>query len=75
MTPPTKLQIALDHHFAGRLREAERIYRDLLARDAGDVGATYLLGVVALQTGRRDEALPLLVRAAIIAPGQRVGVN
>ena len=70
MTPRTPLQVGLDHHLAGRLREAEAVYRQLLTRDADDAGANFLLGVVALQSDRAAEALPLLENASRLAPGK-----
>ena len=70
MTPPTPLQIALDHHRAGRLREAEAIYRELLARNPDDAGVNFLLGVVSLQNERAADALPLLEKAGRLAPGK-----
>ena len=58
MPPPPRapLQVTLDHHLAGRVSEAEAIYRDVLARDAGDVGANFLLGALFLQTDRNADA-------------------
>ena len=54
---------ATRHHQAGRLAEAEAIYRSLLAREPSHVGCLHLLGLVAHQTGRNEEAAPLLSRA------------
>ncbi len=58
------------HHQAGRLREAEAIYHEVL-RDAPDqTDVLHLLGVVAYQTGRLDEAAEHIERA--IAGNARV---
>lgn len=51
------LSKALDHHRAGRLQEAERLYRAALAKRPGDADALRLLAVVKHQTGRNQEAL------------------
>ena len=57
------LQDALAHHQAGRLREAEAIYRALLETDPGNSDALHLLGVAAHQLGRHEEAIALIGRA------------
>jgi predicted O-linked N-acetylglucosamine transferase (SPINDLY family) len=66
---PTPVQVALELHRAGKLREAEAVYRDVLARDPQDAGANYLLGAICLETGRLAEAVALLERAARLVPG------
>lgn len=50
------LGIALQHHQAGRIAEAESAYRRILASDPGNFDALHLLGVAAYQLGRYDEA-------------------
>jgi len=62
------LERALEHHRAGRLPEADLLYRDLLARDPNCADALHLLGVVAHQTGRHESAVELMRRAATLAP-------
>lgn len=57
------LREALAHHQAGRLREAEALYRALLESDPGNSDALHLLGVAAHQLGRHDEAIGLIGRA------------
>jgi len=59
---------AIEHHQAGRLPQAEALYREILARDPSSVDALHLLGVIAHQVGRHDVALDLIGRAAILAP-------
>ena len=51
MTIDQAMQIALEHHRAGRLAEAEAIYRQVLARCPDHADALHLLGVLAGQTG------------------------
>src|ERR1700730_15515428 len=55
--------IALRHHRAGRLVEAERLYRQICAVDSSHVGSLHLLGVLTHQLGRSDAAE--LIRRAV----------
>ena len=50
------LGIALQHHQAGRIAEAQAAYRQMLASDPDNFDALHLLGVAAYQLGRYDEA-------------------
>jgi tetratricopeptide (TPR) repeat protein/2-polyprenyl-3-methyl-5-hydroxy-6-metoxy-1,4-benzoquinol methylase len=54
---------ALRHHQAGRLNEAERLYRQLLQIDSRHAHALHLLGVLAHQGGRNDIAGDLIAKA------------
>jgi predicted O-linked N-acetylglucosamine transferase (SPINDLY family) len=63
------MHLAAQYHQAGRLAEAESIYRAVLQADADHPGATYNLALVALQNGRAGEALPVLQRALQREPG------
>lgn len=60
---PESMEIAVQHHRAGRLLEAETIYRQILAIDPSHVGAWHLLGVIAHQVGRYDVAVKCLRQA------------
>ena len=60
---------AVAHHQAGRLDEAEAIYRDILARTADDRRVLQNLGALCWRQGRRDEALSLYERALATEPG------
>jgi tetratricopeptide (TPR) repeat protein len=62
------LSIALGHHQAGRLAEAEEIYRRILAQVPDHAGALHWLGCVAFQTGHLDAAIELISRAVTIEP-------
>jgi protein O-GlcNAc transferase len=64
----TLLQSALAHHQAGRLSEAERLYRQALAAQPNHFDPVHLLGVVAYQQGRYREAIELYSRALRISP-------
>lgn len=66
----TLLAEALAHHRAGRLEEAERRYRAILANHPGTVDARHLLGVVRHQQGHHAEALGH-IDTAIRADGRR----
>jgi tetratricopeptide (TPR) repeat protein len=57
------LDLAVQHHQAGRLREAEQIYRKILASDPTNPHALHLLGVLASQTGQTDTAVDFIRRA------------
>ena len=62
------MQTALGHHQAGRLAEAEAIYRQVLAQFPDHADALHLLGVLACQAGRPDAAIELIGRAIAINP-------
>jgi predicted O-linked N-acetylglucosamine transferase (SPINDLY family) len=62
------MRVAVQHHQAGRLAEAEHIYRQVLAQDANHSHAHRLLGVLAAQAGRTDVAVALLQRAIALDP-------
>jgi 2-polyprenyl-3-methyl-5-hydroxy-6-metoxy-1,4-benzoquinol methylase len=57
------LQDAIGHHRAGRLDQAERLYRDILAKDSRHADCLHLLGVIALQGGRPAASIDLIGRA------------
>lgn len=55
-------------HQAGRLADAERLYREILAIDPENGPSLHGLGLVALQAGQPGAAAQLLGRAATAAP-------
>jgi len=61
--------LALQHHQAGRLAEAEALYRQILAAEPRHAGALHLLGVIAHQVGRDDVAVDFITKAIALAPG------
>jgi predicted O-linked N-acetylglucosamine transferase (SPINDLY family) len=63
------LQTAIGHHGAGRLAEAEGIYRQILARFPDHADALHLLGVLACETGHTAAAIELIGRAIALNPG------
>jgi predicted O-linked N-acetylglucosamine transferase (SPINDLY family) len=74
-TAEKAFQMALGHHQAGRLPEAERIYRQVLAQAPGHAPAMHYLGVIAHQAGRNDEALGLVRRAIAVNPDDAQAYN
>ncbi len=65
-----RLQQALAFHRQGRLPEAERSYRDVLALHPQNPAALHLLGVLALQSGKHAEAVRLIRAALQIDPSE-----
>ncbi|MFQ5935083.1 MAG: tetratricopeptide repeat protein [Acidiferrobacterales bacterium] len=58
-----KLEEALQHHQAGRLQEAKRLYRQILEGEPNHADALHLLGVIALQSDQPDTAMGLIEHA------------
>lgn len=58
------LSLGVQHHQAGRLSQAEGLYRRVLELDADNADALHLLGVLVDQIGHHDKALEL-IKAAI----------
>ncbi len=65
---PLLISEAIDHHNAGRLQEAERIYSQVLQSDPDHPDALHLLGVLSLQVGKLETAIDLIGRAATLSP-------
>ena len=59
------LEQARQKHKAGELETAERTYREILDTEPDHPDALHLLGVVALQCGRSEEAVKLLKQATL----------
>jgi protein O-GlcNAc transferase len=62
------MQTALRHHQAGRLSEAQAIYRQILAHQSEHADALHLLGVADFQLGQLDSAADLIRRAIAANP-------
>ena len=72
-TNPTEMfNVAVRHHQAGHLIEAERLYRQILQAYPRHPDTLHFLGVLAHQVGRHDDAVDLISQA--IAQGGRVPV-
>jgi tetratricopeptide (TPR) repeat protein len=65
---PDPLQEAIDHHRAGRLDQAESLYRAAVAHNANDVRALHLLGTLLIQRRQPALAVSPLRHAAQLAP-------
>jgi predicted O-linked N-acetylglucosamine transferase (SPINDLY family) len=61
-------QQAIAHHQVGRLREAEAIYRQILAQQPDHAQALNMLGVLSAQTNRLRDALELIQRSIALVP-------
>jgi Flp pilus assembly protein TadD len=68
MTPAERLNLGMSHHQAGRLREAESVYRQVLAEQPTNADALQLLGSLAADVGRLDEAADLIAKAIAVNP-------
>ncbi len=66
---PKTLEIAIENHRVGRLRQAEGGYREILAQNPNHVLALDLLSQLEYQFGRPDSAAELIARAIQIEPG------
>jgi len=65
---PEALASAQAHHHAGRLREAEALYRQVLDVSPSHPDALHLLGMIAYQVGRNELAVDYLHRALQARP-------
>lgn len=68
MITPNDLNLALQHHQAGRLDQAARLYQTVLAREPHHPDALHLLGVIAQQQGQPARAVDLIGRAIALNP-------
>ncbi|MGA2441586.1 MAG: tetratricopeptide repeat protein [Tepidisphaeraceae bacterium] len=68
MTVQEQFESGVSHHQAGRLAEAEAMYRQVLVRVPSHAEALHLLGALASQTNRSAMAIELISRAIEIKP-------
>ena len=66
--PADIFQQAIIHHQAGRLTEAEAIYRHILSIEPDHPEALHSLGILAHQVGKNEIAVDLISRAIICRP-------
>lgn len=64
------LNQAIAHHQAGRLAEAEAIYRQILNAMPDEPNALHLCGLLLHNSGRREAALAMIRRAVELRPQQ-----
>ena len=57
LTIQQALELAVQHHTAGRLSQAENIYQQILQSDPNQPVALHLTGVIAHQAGKNDERI------------------
>ncbi len=72
------LDAALDHHKAGRLKQAEELYRSILKAEPDNAQALNLLGLLAHQTGNSETGVKLIGKAVAIddsQPGYHVNLG
>jgi tetratricopeptide (TPR) repeat protein len=62
------LSLAVQHHQAGKLAEAETLYRRVLQAEPRNSEALHLLGLVAHQVGRNDLAVDYIQQAIRLRP-------
>jgi Tfp pilus assembly protein PilF len=62
------MQLAVQNHQAGKLPEAEAVYRQVLNQQPNNPQALHLLGVIAAQVGKFDMAIDLIRRAIASDP-------
>lgn len=62
------LELAVEQHSAGRLAEAEDIYRKILAAVPTNHDALHLLGLIENEKGNNEQAAELIERAIAISP-------
>lgn len=67
-TIPDAFNLAFQHHQAGRLSEAEALYRQILQEHPNHADALHLLGLIAHQVGRHEAAVELIGKAIAVNP-------
>jgi protein O-GlcNAc transferase len=68
MSSDQTLQLAIRHHQAGRLEEADRLYQQILQQNPENSKVWHLRGVVAAQSKQLDRALESMQKAIAIDP-------
>jgi tetratricopeptide (TPR) repeat protein len=63
------VEAAIALHRAGRVAEAEKVYRDVLRQDPNHPDALHLLGLIAHHAGQAAAAEQLMRRAIAVDPG------
>ncbi len=72
---PKAIQTALAHHQAGRLAQAEAIYRQILQTEPNHPDALHFLGVIALHAGKNEIAAELIGKAIRVSPSRSMYYN
>src|SRR5882724_4207493 len=58
-----KFELGLEQHQQGKLADAERTYGEILQQQPNHFDALHMLGVIALQTRRTEQAIELIRKA------------
>src|SRR5438105_6557033 len=69
------LRAGLAHHQAGRIVEAEAVYRKVLSADAKHFDALHLLGLALHQSGRSEQGARYVADAVAIVPGNAAALS
>jgi protein O-GlcNAc transferase len=69
------IEEAMSHHRAGRLMQAEDVYKHVLQIKPNHPDALHLLGTIAHQKGEHDSAIELINKALAIAPSAAMYSN
>src|SRR6267142_2657255 len=69
---PKAIQAALEHHQAGRLSQAETLYRQILQVEADHADALHNLGLIASQVGNHEIAVELIGKAISTRPSNSI---
>ena len=72
MTTQQTFALALQHHRAGRLTDADALYRQILAVQPHHAEARHHLGIVAHQSGRPELAVEWIRQALVITPNHPI---
>ena len=61
--PRAELNIGLEHHKAGRLAQAEKIYKKVLTANPQNAEALHLMGLASHHSGRNEQAIEYIANA------------
>jgi predicted O-linked N-acetylglucosamine transferase (SPINDLY family) len=68
MSAAQTFDVATERHRQGQLREAERLYQQVLGEDPHHTNAMFLLSVLSMGAGKLDDASYLLQKAIELSP-------
>jgi len=68
MSTRERIEAGQSLHQAGRLAQAERLYREVLRENPDNPDALHLLGVVAMQVGKPEASVQLIADAIEAQP-------
>src|SRR5580658_4135307 len=74
-TVEDSFKVANQFHEAGRLPQAEQLYRQILAKNPNHASSIHYLGLIAHQTGNTDVAVDLMRKAIAINPNMPEAFN